>query len=265
MQRLATGLVAVVAIVLAIGALVYLVQRSVLFPAPPSASVFRAGSVEIVRLPHAGGHVEGLFLPATADTGTAADGRRPLLVFFHGNGELADYWVTEFDTPRAWGWSVLLVEYPGYGRSAGSPSEGSITETSRAAHGWAQADERVDATRIVAYGRSVGGGPAARLAADATLPALILESSFTSVRPLAARMGVPGFLVRDPFDNLAALRGFRGRVLVIHGRDDTLIPVSHGRQLAAAVPGAELHELPCGHNDCPRPWEIIERFLRAVR
>jgi hypothetical protein len=154
------------------------------------------------------------------------------------------------------------MEYPGYGRSAGAPSEESINETARAALRWAQADTRVDATRIVAYDRSVGGGLAARLAADGSLPALILESSFTRVRPLAARMGAPGFLVRDPFDSLGALRRFHGRLLVIHGRDDTLIPVSHGRLLAAAIPGAEMHELPCGHNDCPRPWAIIERFLQ---
>jgi fermentation-respiration switch protein FrsA (DUF1100 family) len=70
-------------------------------------------------------------------------------------------------------------------------------------------------------------------------------------------------MVRDPLDNLAALRNYRGPLLVLHGRSDDLVPFEHGRALAAAVPGAELHALPCGHNDCPRPWEIIEAFLKA--
>jgi pimeloyl-ACP methyl ester carboxylesterase len=47
----------------------------------------------------------------------------------------------------------------------------------------------------------------------------------------------------------------------VHGRDDTIIPVAHGRALAAAVPGAEFHELDCGHNDCPRPWPLVRAFL----
>ena len=64
--------------------------------------------------------------------------------------------------------------------------------------------------------------------------------------------------------NLGA--GFRegsgvGAPLVVHGSDDTLVPVSEGRALAAAVPGAEFHALPCGHNDCPRPWRLIQQFL----
>lgn len=264
MPRVTSVLVALLVIASLFVAMVYAAQRSVLFPAPPVTEGSLPRWVEIVRLPHAGGNVDAIFLPATGDAERTADGQRPLVMFFHGNAELAEYWIGEFEAPRTWGWSVLLVEYPGYGRSAGTASERSITETTRAAHRWAQADPRVDAARIVVYGRSLGGGAAARLAADASLPALILESSFTSVRPLAARMGVPGFLVRDPFDNVAALREYRGRLLVIHGRDDTLIPVSHGRALAATVPGAELHELPCGHNDCPRPWAIIERFLRTL-
>jgi hypothetical protein len=43
-----------------------------------------------------------------------------------------------------------------------------------------------------------------------------------------------------------------------------MVPIAHGRALAAAVPGAVLHELSCGHNDCPRPWNEIEPFLRRV-
>ncbi len=239
---------------------VFLLQRSVMYPAPPPLA--RGGLVAgqaaaVVPLHQPAGAVDALFLPATS----GGSGPWPLLIFTHGNGELAEYWVDEFTEPRSWGWAVLLLEYPGYGGSAGKPSEASIHAVASAAHAWARGDARIDARRIVAYGRSLGSGPAARLAADAGLAGLILESAFTSTRPLAARFLVPGFLVRDPFDNVAALRRYRGPLLVLHGRQDAIIPIEHGRTLAAAVPGAEFHELPCGHNDCERPWSVIKTFL----
>jgi fermentation-respiration switch protein FrsA (DUF1100 family) len=69
--------------------------------------------------------------------------------------------------------------------------------------------------------------------------------------------------VRDPFDNLAALRRFRGPILLLHGQRDDLIDKRQAEELQRAAPHAELHLLPCGHNDCPRPWPLLEAFLRA--
>ena len=82
-------------------------------------------------------------------------------MFAHGNAELIDYWPEEFDEPRRWGAGVLLVEYPGYGRSDGAPSQDSITESMLAAYDWARQHADVDASRIIPYGRSLGGGAAA--------------------------------------------------------------------------------------------------------
>jgi fermentation-respiration switch protein FrsA (DUF1100 family) len=119
----------------------------------------------------------------------------------------------------------------------------------------------VDSRRIVAYGRSVGGGAAAALTRQRPVAALVLESSFTSVRHMARRHGLFGPLVRDPFDNLGAVAAFEGPVLVIHGRDDRMIPPAHGRALAERARDAELVMLECGHNDCPRPWVQLRGFL----
>jgi fermentation-respiration switch protein FrsA (DUF1100 family) len=212
-----------------------------------------------VRVTFDGGEAYALFLPPRGQ-----QGRAPLLMFMHGNGELADYWAREFDEPRAWGVAVLLVEYPGYGRAPGAPSETSITESVRTLYEWAQNDPRIDSARIVPYGRSLGGGTAARLAVDRKVAALILESAFTSVADFAARFLAPAFLIRDRFDTRTTLASYRGPLLMIHGRLDTIVPIEHGRELSKLVPGAQLEELSCGHNDCPRQWDTIEAFLRQA-
>jgi len=238
--------------------LLFLAQRALLFPAPAVAGApARPADAEQVWLAGAAGPTEAWFLPAT----TPSAGPRPLLVFTHGNGELIDFWPEAFDEPRRWGAAVLLVEYPGYGRSPGEASEASITASVLAAYDWARARPEVDAGRIVAYGRSVGGGPACQLAARRPVAALVLESAFTSVRAFARGFGAPAFLVRDPFDNLAVVREYRGPLLLLHGSRDDIIPPGHSRALAAAARQAELHLLPCGHNDCPREWPLVRAFL----
>lgn len=238
-------------------AVVFFAQRGVIFQAPMGRRASVPADAESVELLGRGGRVEAWFLrPTTGGTGPA-----PLLLFTHGNAELIDDFADQFAAPRAAGYSVLLVEYPGYGRSAGNPSEASIGAAVLAAYDWAKSATDVDPKRIVPYGRSLGGGAACILAANRPVAALILESSFTSVRTFGRHFMVPGFLIRDPFDNLLALRSYRGPLLVLHGTRDEVVPVDHGRQLAAAVPGAEFELLRCGHNDCPRSWERILGFL----
>ncbi|HUL71247.1 MAG TPA: alpha/beta hydrolase [Gemmatimonadales bacterium] len=258
MRRLAVTLVMLFAIYVGYLGLLWLVQRSLVFPAPPPRDGPAPGMAETIRLPIPGGSVEAFYLAPRAGTGPA-----PLLIFTHGNGELAVDWVPEFDEPRRWGWGALLLEYPGYGHSDGKPTEASITAAILAAYDWARGDSRIDSSRIVPYGRSLGGGAVTRLTVERPVPALILESCFTSVRAFAIRYLAPPIAVRDPFDNLARLKRYRGPLLVMHGSLDGIVPVSHGRALAAAVPGSEFHEIPCGHNDCPRSWPLVRAFLEA--
>jgi pimeloyl-ACP methyl ester carboxylesterase len=236
------------------------VQRQALYPAPAPAarSAFdRTPGAERIWLEPPGARVEAWYLPPLV----GAIGPAPLVVFTHGNAELIDDWPDAFEPLRRWGAAVLLVEYPGYGRSSGSPSEVSIAATMTRAFDQMSQREEIDPARIIAYGRSLGGGAACALARERKVAALVLESTFTSVRSLARGFGIPGFLVRDPFDNVGVLRAYSGPVLIVHGERDEIIPAIHAAELHAAAPGSRLALAPCGHNDCQRPWPLLREFL----
>ncbi len=272
-MRLTPGLTiplaALLAVVLVVGAAIGL-QRRFMYPRPPlpaSPPHLPAGS-ERLRLGPKDAVEAWLLRPAApaqpttaAAAGTPAATPFPLIIYLHGNGELIDHWVAPFAPMTAAGFGVLLVEYPGYGRSSGRPSRQSITATVIAAYDIARRHPDVDPARIVAYGRSLGGGAACALAVQRPLAALVLESTFTSVADL-----MPWFLPRawvlDPFDNLPAVASGAAPTLVLHGARDRVIPFAHAEKLARAAGTAPVR-LPCGHNDCPRPWPAVLTFLRA--
>lgn len=202
-----------------------------------------------------GDRVEAWFLPAPG--GAPA----PLMIHAHGNGELIDIQTESVAALRTAGIGILLVEYPGYGRSPGTPSEKTVTAGFVAAYDWAIGDARVDAGRIIGYGRSLGGGAVAQLAARRPLAALVLESSFISLAEVIRDTGVPDWLVVNRFDTRAVLAEYPGPVLILHGTRDGTFPVEHAHRLKAASPRATLHLEVCGHNDCPAQWELLLGFL----
>jgi len=246
--------------------LLFLFQRQVLFPrhhiGTPLGVAKGISGLEMIWLPTNSGKVEAWFLPATTNRG---GNPAPGAICAHGNAELIDFWPHELSPLAALGIGVLLVEYPGYGRSEGTPSQKSITETFVAAYDALVARDDVDSSRIILFGRSLGGGAVCALAANRPSAALILLSTFTSVRACARSFFVPSFLVLDPFDNLAVVRSYSSPVLVIHGKHDNLIPYGHGVNLAKAAKLGKMHTYDCYHNDCPpswhRFWKDVESFL----
>jgi uncharacterized protein len=236
------------------------IQRYVTFPRPPdSAWNPRAradNGGEQVWLDAKGARVEAWYLPPTTAFTSA-----PLVVYAHGNAELIDMRAGDFGTLRAAGVGVLQVEYPGYGRSGGSPSEESLTAALVAAYDWAAHEPRVEAPRIVGYGRSLGGGAIAQLAARRTLAALVLESTFYNFEDVVSAYGVPRMLLINHFDTAAVIRRYPGPVLLMHGTRDRVFASEEAEKLAEAATRATLHLDTCGHNDCPRHWELVLRFL----
>jgi fermentation-respiration switch protein FrsA (DUF1100 family) len=257
-------------LLLAVGLLLYLVyagyfylnQRAILFPrhliGPPAALPTMPG-LEQMWLETSEGRVEAWYV-APLDAQQAAPA--PLCIVAHGNADLIDRWLPSTLPLRRMGIGVLLVEYPGYGRSEGTPSYDAIRETMLLAYDTIIHHPQVDPERILLFGHSLGGGAVSILAAERPSSGLILDATFTSVQALATEQWLPRFAVRDVFNNLAVVQNYLHPVLVIHGKRDLTIPYYHGVALYAAAQQGEFISLDCGHNDCVDDWEMFWRDLR---
>jgi fermentation-respiration switch protein FrsA (DUF1100 family) len=224
----------------------YAIQRRLIYPGQSIKTREQplpvVAGLEVFRVATPTGQAEAWYLPPL---GSAVP--FPALIFAHGNGEVIDLWATALDEFRRWGLAVMLVEYPGYGRSDGSPSEAGIGAAMSGAYDILVARPGVDRGRIVGYGQSLGGGAIAALSERRSLRAMILPSTVTSLRAFASRYWMPAFLLRDRFDNVSAVRKFSGRILVLHGVRDELIPYQQGVTLANANARAELRLYECDH------------------
>jgi fermentation-respiration switch protein FrsA (DUF1100 family) len=148
------------------------------------------------------------------------------------------------------GFSVLAYDYHGYGTSQGKPSEENCYRDIDAAYDYLTVTLKVPPNRILLLGRSVGSGPAVDLAARKPVGGLILESAFTS----AFRVFAIGYLIPgDRFRNIDKIAKVTCPVLVVHGRDDEIVPFAHGQQLFAAAnePKRCLWVDGGNHNDLP--------------
>lgn len=230
----------------------------------PSVSAQRSGGID-VWLGSGEARVEAAYYRPSP---TAA-GTRTALLIAHGNRELISWWDTRIEPFVDAGHPVLVFEYPGYGSSGGSPSRDSIGAASTAAFDWLAARPEVDGERIVAMGKSLGGGVVADLSRARPLAGLILQSTFTSLPDLLwESYAIPAWLVRDPFDVRQALRAFGGRVLILHGDHDLVIPERHFDRLRQAAGRSRSLFQACGHADCPvwddSYWTTTLRFLAAI-
>ena len=233
----------------------FLMQRSILFPRNqipfPADTGTEISGLEKIWLDTEFGKIETWYLPPVSGQQAKP---AATVIFGHGNGELIDYWPEELQNFTRMGIGLLLVEYPGYGRSSGTPSQKSITGAFVAAYDALLSREEVDPSRIILFGRSLGGGAVCALARQRPSAALILMSTFTSVQSMAAKFLAPKFLIRDPFNNLEVVKDYKGPVLVIHGQDDSIIPFAHGANLHRVAKNSRLITYESGHNDCPPDW-----------
>ncbi len=254
LPRLVLGLVLAYALWL-LG--LYLFQGRLIFASYAAGSVDTEGGlpggVEEIEIRARGPRVVAWFASGWRVNDVAV---RPAVLFCHGNAELIDDCLDLARMYQARGIGVMLLEYRGYGRSGGSPSQETLVGDAEAAFDLLAARQGVDPERIILHGRSLGGGVLAQVAERVAKrpggpkPAgLIMESSFTSVAAMSGRYLAPSWLVRHPFHTDRIIAGLGLPILLVHGTDDGIVPASHSRRLRELAPSSTLVELPGGHDD----------------
>ncbi len=249
-----------------IGLGAYVFQERLIFPGSfyqgsPDTQVDAGRGAALVRLKAADGtDLMGYFGSAEDKRGLPVNEERPTILYFYGNGESMSSAVLSGNMFRRMGYHCMLVDYPGYGMSSGSPSEQGCYQAAEAAYQHVLARPEVDRTKLVAAGWSLGGAVAIDLArrhkSENTFCALMTFSSFSSMVDLAK--GMYPFLPVSMFLKHRFLSEEKIRELTIpyfngHGRQDPGIPCAHADKLAAAYAGgpAGLTRFMCegGHND----------------
>lgn len=178
--------------------------------------------------------------------------KRAVLLFFHGNAGNISHRLESLRIFHELGLEVLILDYRGYGRSSGRPSEEGLYHDAEAAYDYLTQVQGVAPKRLLVFGRSLGAAVAANLASQRPVGGLILESGFTSVPDLGAQLYpfLPvRLLARYHYDTRDALSKVTGPVLIVHSRDDDIIPFSHGQALyEVAGKSRQFLELGGDHN-----------------
>lgn len=197
---------------------------------------------EDLRLSVKNGEVHSWWIPAPT-----AVANSPVVIFAHGNASNLSDLVFRFQQFHDWGCSVMAFDYRGYGESSGPfPNEQRVYEDIEAAWQYLTMQRQIEASKIVAYGQSIGGAIALNLAVDHPEAAgLIMESSFTSMRdmvdyrfPLLPKVIPIDWLLTQRFDSVQKMRSLQVPLLLIHGTDDDIVPVSMSQRLhEAAISG----------------------------
>jgi uncharacterized protein len=168
---------------------------------------------------------------------------RWVVLYCHGAGGNVSY--LEF-APHIWqhfaNASLLMFDYPGYGRSEGAPNEAGCYAATEAAYDWLIEELQVDPRKLIVHGESLGGAMAVDIAVRRPHRALILIGTFSSIPDMAFERFplFPGrWLVQTQFDNLAKIRNYHNPLFMAHGTEDPVIPFAHGERLFEAA-GTEM-------------------------
>ncbi len=191
----------------------------------------------------------------------------------HGNGEHVAYLADLLRFFRdEWHLAIFAWDYRGYGRSEGTPDELGVLADAAAAQRWLAQRAGISEDQVVLLGRSLGGATAIDLAVARGTRGLVLESTFTSMREMAA-YHFPWLpvrqLMRSQFLSLEKIRRYEGPLLISHAVHDEIVPYEMGQRLFAAAGGHDktFFSIPTGgHNDLPpiEYYAALREFLSRL-
>ena len=161
------------------------------------------------------------------------------LLFFHGNAGNLSHRLESISIFHDIGLAVFIIDYRGYGRSEGRPTERGTYRDAMAAWNYLVGERRLRPDDIIVFGRSLGGAVAAALAAKVTPAAVILESTFTSIKDLGKHYYpyLPvSWIARIHYPVDKYITSFKCPVLVIHSNQDEVVPARLGQRLFDSAP-----------------------------
>jgi len=168
-----------------------------------------------------------------------AEGARFTFLAFHGNASNIANRADIYKFLRALPANVLAVEYRGYGRSEGKPSEAGLYRDAEAGLNYLKQTRQIDARNIIAYGQSLGSAVAAHLAAKHPVAGVVLEAPFPSLSAMAQKIFPffpgAGALVWRQFDTERALASIHVPILIVHCTNDPVVPPELGERVFAAA------------------------------
>lgn len=250
--------------------LAWVFQERLAFPGPSARfpDPARAGVPDAERVSTVAGdgvRLEGWYLPPDP---RPEDGRAPGLLWFTGNAEAAPFLGPVLADLRPPGMGVLVLDYRGYGESAGRPTEAGLYLDGETA--WRLITERseIDPERVAVYGRSLGSMVALHVATNHPVAAVVLEAPFTDARDMARRHYpiLPRFILRLRMNNLERAGSLEAPLLVFHGTRDEIVPFWMGQAVTEAGRGTLVPIEGGGHNDAyfvagASYRETMHRFL----
>jgi len=216
-----------------------------IFPAPAASYDIDSFPDELLLIPgEDGGKIPCIFLPFKH--------ARFLIIYFHANAEDLGVCYSFCKIMRdLFQVHVLAVEYPGYGICPGTTSEAGILSNATAAVRFAIDTLKWPSDGIKLFGRSLGTGPCMALATQYDVAGVVLVSPFTSIQSLfRAQIGALADMVQDRFRSVDIASKVMSPTLIIHGQEDKLIPIEHGKTLYDLLKTRKMMVCPAnmGHN-----------------
>ena len=201
----------------------------------------------------------------------AKDSRFTLL-FCHGNGGNISHRIDKIEILNSLGLDVFIFDYRGYGSSTGRPSEKGLYKDVEAVYEYLISEKKISPDRIILYGESLGGAVATHLALQRPVRALITESAFTSTPDMARELYpiFPAFFISSKFNILAKIKDVSVPKLIMHSKNDEIVPFGHSVKLFNASSGGKTHLVLRGsHNNCYQDSEDIyssgiQEFLKRL-